>query len=79
MANRKYYTLVSKSAAPSDIWAIEFGDYDRETVKEEMRERRYQDTLGMRVHHSQRIEYKIITTNSDAQAEIDLAVAELNK
>jgi hypothetical protein len=75
---RKYYTLLSKSPAPSDTWAIEYGAYDRSEVKEEMRERRYQDTLGMRVHPSQRIEYKIITSG-DSQSEIEAAVKELNR
>lgn len=75
----KYHTLLSKSAAPSDTWAIEFGSYDKEEVKEEMRERDYQDNqMTGRVHPSQRIQYKIITTG-DTQAEIQAKVDELNR
>ncbi len=65
---RTYYTLVSKG--PDDTrWAIEFGDYDRNTVRDERDDMKDGDYCDHR--------FKIITTNDD-QASIDAAVAELN-
>ncbi|PDT45336.1 hypothetical protein CO661_24030 [Sinorhizobium fredii] len=70
MANRKYYTLVSIDGSPGCKWAIEFGDYNCTTVEDER-----DDFLD---RGWKRRELKIITTG-DTQAEIDAAVAELNK
>ena len=33
---RTYYTLLALDSTPGATWAIEFGDYDRETVESEM-------------------------------------------
>ncbi|MQW73435.1 hypothetical protein GHK50_20930 [Sinorhizobium medicae] len=70
MANRKYHTLVVIDGTPGCRWSPEFGDYDLETVKDERDD--YLDR-GWK-----RRELQIITTG-DTQAEIDAAVAELNK
>ncbi|MBD9511933.1 hypothetical protein IB265_34860 [Ensifer sp. ENS10] len=70
MANRKYHTLVSVDGSPGCKWGIEFGDYDHDTVWDEY--------LEMRDRGWKRSELKIITTG-ETQAEIDAAVAELNK
>ncbi|WP_085025256.1 hypothetical protein [Ensifer aridi] len=67
---RKYHTLVAIDGSPGCPWAIEFGDYDLETVKDE-----YAD---MRDRGWKAKELKIITTG-DTQAEIDAAVAKLNE
>lgn len=65
---RVYYTLLSRG--PDDTrWAIEFGDYDRNAVRDErddMKDGHYCD-------HA----FKIITTG-ETQAEIDAEVARLN-
>ncbi|RVH82708.1 hypothetical protein CN074_25185 [Sinorhizobium medicae] len=70
MANRKYHTLLSIDGSPGCPWAIEFGDYDIDTVKDEWAE--------MRDRGWKAKELKIITTG-DAQADIEAAVAALNK
>ncbi|MDX0260533.1 hypothetical protein GOC60_04820 [Sinorhizobium meliloti] len=70
MANRKYHTLVAIDGSPGCLWGIEFGAYDLDTVKDEWAE--------MRDRGWKAKELKIITTG-DTQAEIDAAVAELNK
>lgn len=73
----KYYTLVSKDINNSkDIWAIEFGDYSRGIVQDEMREYRYNNALQN--DGEERREYKIITSG-DLQADIEAAVAYLNR
>lgn len=70
MANRKYFSLLSIDGTPGCKWAIEFGDYDLQTVEDERDD--YRDR-GWKAK-----ELKIITTG-DTQAAIDAAVAELNK
>jgi len=67
---RKYFTLVSIDGSPNCPWAIEFGDYDHDTVWDEY--------LDMRDRGWKRSELKILTTG-DKQADIDAAVALLNK
>lgn len=61
---RTYYTLVSRTET-DPRFAIEFGDYLRATVAEEMRD-------------DERREFKIIRTSADDQASINAAVANLN-
>lgn len=70
MANRKYFTLLTIDGTPGCPWSIQFGDYDCPTVEDER-----DDYLD---HGWKRRELKIITTG-DTQAEIEAAVAELNK
>lgn len=72
----KYHTLVSKVATKSP-WEIEFGDYDKQTVKDEERELRYSDSL--KEEPKDRRQFKIITTNDDSQATIEAAVSQLNR
>lgn len=69
---KPYFTLVS-TVRNDHQWAIEFGDYSRFTVAEEMRDLRYSDQFA-----DERREFKIIRTPSDDQATIDAAVAALN-
>jgi len=64
----KYYTLLTRDCALS-LWGIAFGDYDLTTVKFER-----DDCL---THMEDGAEMRIITT-TDAQADIDAAVAALN-
>ncbi|RWP18983.1 MAG: hypothetical protein EOR00_09605 [Mesorhizobium sp.] len=66
---RKYHTLLTKDA-PTDPWAIAFGDYDLWSVEEER-----DDHVGRGWKRSQ---LKIITTGS-RQRDIDAAVAALNE
>ncbi|RVP18165.1 hypothetical protein [Sinorhizobium meliloti] len=68
--SKPYHVLVSVDGSPGCKWAVEFGDYDETTVKQEF--------ADMRDQGWKRRELKIITTG-DTQAEINAAVAELNK
>lgn len=62
---RKYYTLLAlENINGVDTWCIDFGDYDKECVKQEKYEYEHNRT-------------KIICTNDD-QASIDAKVKELN-
>ncbi len=67
---KRYFTLVSIDGSPGCPWGIEFGDYDYDTVWDEF--------LEMRDRGWKRSELKILTTG-DKQADIESAVAELNK
>ncbi len=64
-SSRKYHTLLTRDDANSP-WAITFGDYDRECVEYDADTYEYD---GVPTH---------IITTSDAQADIDAAVARLN-
>lgn len=65
---RTYYTLLSRG--PDDTrWAIEFGDYDRATVRDELNDLKDGDYCDHRF---------IIMPTPDDQASIDAAVAQLN-
>lgn len=66
---KAYYTLVSRNSAASR-WCIEFGDYDRNTVKEE------QQDLKDDGHSMSNL---MIIKSGDTQSEIDAAVAALNR
>ncbi|MDX0568135.1 hypothetical protein GOL81_23120 [Sinorhizobium medicae] len=68
--SKPYHVLVLVNGSPGCKWAVEFGDCDETTVKQEF--------ADMRDRGWKRRELKIITTG-DTQAEIDAAVAELNK
>lgn len=70
MANRKYHTLCIIDGSPGCPWSPEFGDYDWDTV--------WAEWLEMRDRGWKRSELEIITTG-DTQAEINAAVAALNK
>lgn len=62
---RKYHTLISKRHG---LWVIEFGDYDKQTVVDEMCDHR---------DHEPKLPMRIITTG-DRQVDIDTAVKALN-
>ena len=69
MAKRRaYFTLLSKGP-DDDRWSIEFGDYDRNTVRDERDD--------MKDGHYCDHRFRIIETG-DTQAELDAAVALLN-
>ena len=63
-----YYVLLSREDK-SKPWMIEFGDYERSTVKDELRDYRDHDIRASNL--------KIITTG-DTKEEIEAAVAKLN-
>lgn len=66
----KYYSLLTREVIPSGhVWAIAFGDYDRETVEFERED--YRDN-----GHKAK-DLKIITTD-DSHAAIRAAVDKLN-
>jgi hypothetical protein len=55
---RTYYTLVSKvSRNPDATWGVEFGDYVRSVVVDEMKDRQYDNRLAKK--HEQ-LKFKII-------------------
>jgi hypothetical protein len=66
--SRRYHVLLTREGGVA--WAIAFGDYSRATVNEERTD--YRD------HDWKARDLKIITTG-DTQAEIDAAVAEINR
>ncbi len=67
---KPYYTLLARDDASSP-WRIEFGDYDRECVEDEDTD--LHDANSDNYHFDTRI-----VRTSDAQADIDAAVATLN-
>jgi hypothetical protein len=71
--NRKYYTLLEKlpSGRFRGVWTIQFGDYDRSVVVQEMNDMRENGGFVKGT------KFKIIATGH-TQAEIDAVVAELN-
>ena len=66
---RTYYTLVERDA-PGELWTIQFGDYDPDTVKAERDD--------FRDHGVRAKNLKIIRTTSDKWTAIEAAVARLN-
>lgn len=68
-----YFTLVSRTHK-SEPWAIEFGDYDPECVRDEARDLKYNSDVQGDVF----LQTKIIRTKTDRQADIDTALAGLN-
>jgi hypothetical protein len=67
---RKYYTLV---IFEDGQWSPQFGDYSKADVKSEA------DDCHFGYRAIRRKDMKIIETNTAQQAEINAAVAELNK
>jgi hypothetical protein len=67
--SHRYHTLLRRE---DGIWAIEFGDYSRAVVQDEL-----EDTVGG-YQDVRRKDLKIITTYDD-QASINAAVADLNR
>lgn len=68
--NRKYYILAIK--APIDPrWSVEFGDYDRKTVSQEMRD------VKSSYNFARGTKFKILETD-DSQEAIDRAIIDLN-
>jgi len=65
---KKYYSLLVRSNTKSP-WCVEFGDYDRDVVMDELRDYMY--------HDNKRMNLKIICTG-DTQAEINAEVERLN-
>jgi hypothetical protein len=67
----KYYTLAEKDDGENGRWCILFGDYDKAAVIEERDIVQYADGTP-------RSRLKILET-SDVQADINAALAELNR
>ncbi len=67
-AAKKYHVLLSRPSLTGK-WEVEFADYDKEVVKEEL------DSL---TNKHKKINLKIIIINSDRQADINDAVNKLN-
>jgi len=67
---RKYHTLLAYDFTLK-LWCIEFGDYDKEVVKQEMQD--FRDSYG---HKSG--EVNILTTPFDDQSTIEQYVANFN-
>ncbi len=63
----KYYSLIVCHKSEG-VWSVQFGDYDREVVEDEV-EDEWKGVPGVRT--------RIITTGP-TQAEVDAAVAKLN-
>lgn len=70
---RPYFILVSIDYTDeTPTWAIEFGAYDRDCVRDEL------DDMRNHPAHEPSQRFKIIRTASDDQATINAAVAALN-
>ena len=74
---KTYYTLL-KFDRHIAKWIIVFGDYDRETVEEELEDCKANYGSSVEAEFHFKPIYKIITT-SDAQADIKAKVAGLKK
>jgi hypothetical protein len=70
---RPYFTLVELGNCGK--WFIEFGDYDRETVAQEMRDRKD----AARYINRGTCPMKIVRTANARQASINAAVDKLNE
>lgn len=67
---RPYHTLLLREGK-GEPWSIEFGDYDRKVVDQEMQDRKEA------YDHTRKRKYQIITTG-ETEAEIRAAVAAIN-
>lgn len=67
---RRYHILVSNYAVDDDSWSMEFGDYSRAVVAQEMADMKDSDHMGFN--------FRIVTLSYDTQAAIDSALATLN-
>lgn len=65
--SKSYYSLLT-AHDDDGVWHVQFGDYDRDVVKNELED----EWKGV-----PKVKTKIICTG-DSQAEIDAAVAKLN-
>lgn len=71
---RKYYTMLSRPRDNSAGWAIEFGDYSRNVVADEMRDHKESDRILYK--RPEQPVYLIINHDDDKQLQ---AVAIVNK
>lgn len=71
---KQYHIVVSKT--PEAKWQIQFGDYDKETAVEEMKDMKEQLAFG---HWPRGTKFKTVTIKGDKQKDIDTTLAELNK
>ncbi len=69
---KPYYILVSRGDDSGNIWAIEFGDYDRSVVKDELTD------LKDGHHQIASKDLRILRVSDDTQTAIDEAVRQLN-
>lgn len=73
---KPYFTLLEREA-PGQPYSIQFGDYDRKVVSDEMR-----DLIDHHYPTGRRAkvgpQWRILRTPDDKQATIDAAVAQLN-
>lgn len=72
--SRTYYTLVCREKDPFAKWTIDFGDYDRSVVRNEMDDRIYENKFLPR---KERLEFHILKSG-DTQNEVTAKVADFN-
>ena len=71
-----YFTLLSKSGT-SQKWIIEFGDHEREVVKQEAEDsyshilKRNQKIIKTKTSNQKEIDAKVLKLNTELQAKID--------
>lgn len=75
--SRKYHIVVSKMPEEGSRWQIQFGDYDKETAMEEMRDMK--DHVGPGCVWEPNTKFKCITLKGDKQTDINAKLDELNK
>lgn len=74
-----YHLLLSRPAKavdPTGPWSIEFGDFDRETVRQEMSDARNSNRYD---EPTMKRAYRMLTVPSAGQLACELAVKELNR
>lgn len=67
MKTRAYYTMIVKEAG--EKWSAQFGDYDKEVVKQEVEDEKHNWEKGTK--------FRIIKTGAK-QSDIDSYIEELN-
>lgn len=72
---RAYYSVVSKTPDEGSKWEMQFGDYDKETVQEEMQDMK--DHVGDGCTWEKGTKFKIIQTGS-RKNDIEEALAKIN-
>lgn len=70
MAKRKYHTLIVLPNCEGARWSPQFGDYDREVVRQEQGDTKEDWPRGSK--------FKIVTTPDASQKAINAKIAELN-
>lgn len=73
---KQYHIVVSKTPEEGSKWCIQFGDYDKETAKEELQDMK--DHVGDGCTWEKGTKFKLVNIKGDKQKDIDIALSQLN-